>query len=278
METQIYNQEGKKTGKIQLPDAIFGARWNADLLHQVVVGFLANKRTPIAHTKDRSEVRGGGHKPWRQKGTGRARHGSSRSPLWRGGGITFGPRNDKDYSKKINKKMKIKALYIALSQKVRDGEVLFVDTLSFVDPKTAKGKTILTALSGVKGFETLVSKKSNSALIAQSDKDIAVEKSFNNMSNIEVGEVRNLNAYDILSHKYIIITEPEKAVLFFGSKGGSALGIKKEVVDDSDVSQGIMSTDQAKIASADVTQETSDSKTSTKKAPAKKAVKKVVKK
>ncbi len=231
METQVYNQEGKATGKVQLPEAIFELKWNSDLLHQVVVGFMANMRTPVAHTKDRSEVRGGGRKPWQQKGTGRARHGSSRSPLWRGGGITFGPRNDKDYSKKINKKMKVKALYIALSQKLRDGEILFVDKLSFTDPKTAQAKGILTSLSSVKGFETLVSKKKNSALIAIKEKDSAIEKSFNNISNIEVEEVRNLNAYDILSHKYIIISNPQDAIAFLGSKGGSALGIKKEAME-----------------------------------------------
>jgi large subunit ribosomal protein L4 len=227
METPVYNQEGKATGKVKLPEAIFDLKWNADLVHQVVIGMQANKRTPIAHTKNRGEVRGGGRKPWKQKGTGRARHGSRRSPIWRGGGITFGPRNDKDYSVKLNKKMKTKALYVALSQKMRDGEILFVDTLSFKAPKTAEAKGILTALSSVKGFDTLASKKKNSALFALNEKDVVVEKSFDNMGNIEVDEVRNLNALDVLTYKYIIITNPEEAVAFFDKKKKTVPSVDK---------------------------------------------------
>ena len=249
METQVYNQEGKVTGKVNLPEAIFGLKWNGDLVHQVVIGMQANKRTPIAHTKDRSDVRGGGKKPWRQKGTGRARHGSSRSPIWRGGGVTFGPRKDKDYSKKINKKMKTKALYVALSQKLRDGEILFVDAISISEPKTSEAKNILTALSSVEGFNTLISKKNNSALVALNEKDLVVEKSFDNMGNIEVDEVRNLNTLLVLTHKYIIITKPEEAVAFFGSKSESASSVNKK--------------EEVKKPKAKVT---------TKKAPAKKAV------
>ncbi|MCW9054490.1 MAG: 50S ribosomal protein L4 [Candidatus Pacebacteria bacterium] len=227
MDAKVYNQEGKEVRTISLPEQVFGLPWNADLVHQVVVAIEANARTPVAHTKDRGEVRGGGKKPWRQKGTGRARHGSSRSPLWRGGGVTFGPRNDKDYSKKINKKMRTKALYTALSQKLRDGELLFVDSFAFDAPKTAEAKKTLGALSQVAGFDTLTSKKRNSALVVTADKDPVVERSFNNFGNMEVGEVRNLNARDVLATKYVIFANPSEALSFLESKGATR---KEEVI------------------------------------------------
>src|SRR6185437_11216229 len=136
METKIYNIEGKETGKMTLPENIFGLPWNADLMHQVVVSMRSNARHSIAHTKDRGEVRGGGRKPWQQKGTGRARHGSSRSPIWKGGGVTHGPRNDKDYSQKINRQARQKALLVALSRKLTDKEIIFVDSLNIEKPRT----------------------------------------------------------------------------------------------------------------------------------------------
>src|SRR3989338_7273411 len=108
MKYQVYNQEGEKVKEMDLNPAVFEVAMNNDLVHQAVVAQAANKRKPLAHTKDKGEVRGGGKKPWKQKGTGRARHGSSRSPLWIGGGVTFGPTNERNFSKKINKKMKKK--------------------------------------------------------------------------------------------------------------------------------------------------------------------------
>src|SRR6185437_9448180 len=129
METKIYNIEGKETGKMTLPENIFGLPWNADLMHQVVVSMRSNARHSIAHTKDRGEVRGGGKKPWQQKGTGRARHGSSRSPIWKGGGVSHGPRKEKLYAKVLPKGMRRKALLVALSRKYKDGEIIFLDKL-----------------------------------------------------------------------------------------------------------------------------------------------------
>lgn len=218
METKVYNLEGKETGKVTLPESVFGLPWNDDLVHQVVVSQQSNLRTSVAHTKDRSEVRGGGKKPWRQKGTGQARHGSRRSPIWRGGGITFGPRKEKDYSKKINKKMKAKALFTALSKKLKDNEIIFVDSMIFTEPKSKKAKEVITNLSKVKGFDALNTKKKNTALFALGQKDKNTEKSFQNFGNISVDEARNMDPLDILTYKYLVVTEPENVVKFLEKK------------------------------------------------------------
>lgn len=212
MKADIYSTDGKKAGSVTLPESVFNVPWNASLMHQVVTAMQSNARTPVAHTKDRSEVRGGGKKPWRQKGTGRARHGSRRSPIWVGGGMTHGPRNEKDYSKQLNKKVRAKALAIALSQKVRDGEVLFVDSLGLSEPKAAAAKQALTVLAGTKGFEGLATKVRNAALVATVAYDRAAMKSFANFGNITVEEARNLNPVEILQHKYLILTNAAEAV------------------------------------------------------------------
>jgi large subunit ribosomal protein L4 len=212
MKVKTYNQIGQEVGTIELPERVFGAPWNADLVHQVVVSMEANARTPVAHVKDRSEVRGGGRKPWKQKGTGNARHGSIRSPLWRGGGATFGPRNDKIYTRKINKKMRSGALFAVLSQKLRDGEIMFVDKLDFSAPKTAEAKNVLKALSGIQGMDGLASKKRNATIISLGEKASNTIKSFNNFGNVEVLESRNLNPVKLLKYKYLVLENPEKSL------------------------------------------------------------------
>jgi len=218
MESKVYNQNGKETGKVVLPEGVFGAKWNNDLVHQVVVSIQGNARTPVAHTKDRSEVAGGGRKPWKQKGTGRARHGSRRSPIWIGGGVTHGPRNEKNYSKKINKKMKIGALYSVLSKKFADNEILFIDTLNLDEKKSAFAKKILQDLSKISGFDGLSTKRKNTALIATYGKNDNIYKSFSNFGNIAIEEARNLNPVDILNYKYLIISEPKESINFLSSK------------------------------------------------------------
>ena len=208
METKIYNMQGKETGKMNLPENIFGLPWNADLVHHVVTAMQSNARPNVAHTKDRGEVRGGGKKPWQQKGTGRARHGSSRSPIWKGGGVTHGPRNEKDYTKKINRQQKQKALLIALSRKMKDGEIIFVDSLELAAPKAKNARAVLSGLSQA----GLGYKRKNAALIALPAAHTATMKSFGNFGNIEVMSVANLNPVAVLGYKYLVIADPQAAV------------------------------------------------------------------
>lgn len=218
METQIYNQKGKSVGKLELPESIFGLPWNGDLVHQVVTAMQANARTPVAHTKDRSEIRGGGRKPWKQKGTGRARHGSSRSPIWVGGGVAHGPRNEKSYEQKINKKMKAKALYTVLSEKLRKGQIIFLEELNLKNIKTKDAVSILNDLSKVSGFEKIVGGKKPNTYISIPAKGDVVKKSFANIQTVEVDEVRNMNPVDLLAFRYIIISQPKESIAFLGGK------------------------------------------------------------
>lgn len=221
MEATLFNAKGEKAGTIDVPQSLFGLAWNADLVHQVVTSMQDNARTSTAHTKDRGEVRGGGKKPWKQKGTGRARHGSSRSPIWKGGGVTHGPRNEKDYTRKINQKMRQKALLVTLSRKMKDGEVIFIDSLRMEKPRAKEAKSILTALA--REFNGL-SKRKNAALIALPSADMATMKSFSNFGHIVVDDVRNLNPVTVLSAKYLIITDPTVAFQTLSKK----IVVKKE--------------------------------------------------
>ncbi len=222
MEATIYTQGGKTKGKIDLPAAVFDVAWNADMVHQVLTSMQMSSRHPYAHAKDRGEVSGGGKKPWQQKGTGRARHGSIRSPLWRGGGVAGGPNKERNFSRKVNRTMKTKALYAILSKKLKDGELLFVENFNFASPKTKEAKDILTSLSSIKGFEAIGSKKKNAAVIGLPVKNIVVEKSFRNIGSVSVEEVRNFNPVTLLSAKYVVFSEPEKSVALLTSKSAVA--------------------------------------------------------
>lgn len=222
METKVFTQEGKESGKVTLPESVFGVAWNADLVHEVVVSMQSNARGSTAHTKDRGEVRGGGKKPWKQKGTGRARHGSRRSPIWTGGGVSHGPRNEKDYSKKINKKVRSKALAITLSKKFADGEMIFVDSLTFAEPKAADAKKAFIAIANGSANEAMARKRKNAALVVLADRDESIELSFRNFGNIEVAQAKDINPVDLLTYKYIVMTEPAKALLTLESRIGTA--------------------------------------------------------
>lgn len=212
MEGIVYNQEGEKTSSVTLPTSIFGVKWNPDLVHQVVSSLSSSARSGTAHTKNRGEVRGGGKKPWRQKGTGRARHGSIRSPLWVGGGVSHGPRSEKNYSRKVNKKMKRAALASVLSAKLRDKELLFVDFLAIPEIKTREARAVLANLAQILGYEGMAKKKTNAALIALPEKNPSVEKSFRNIGTVAVMEARNLNILDVLKYKYLVIIAPVESV------------------------------------------------------------------
>jgi len=210
MKLDIYNREGKISGALEVPEAVFGLPWNADLVHQVIVSMQSNQRRNTAKTKNRSEVAGGGKKPWKQKGTGRARHGSIRSPLWKGGGVTHGPTNERVYDKKINQKMKTKALYTILSQKVRDGELLLVDDLGVKDIKTKVVQTSINKLAKIKGFEKLNYKSGRRALFSVPTHNEKLLKSLRNIPSVAIEEWRNLNSLLVSTYKYLVIVAPEK--------------------------------------------------------------------
>jgi large subunit ribosomal protein L4 len=215
---KVYNQSGKEVSEVKLPANVFGLSWNADLVHQVITSMLSDSRVIYAHTKTRGQVSGGGKKPWQQKGTGRARHGSTRSPIWVHGGIAHGPNGLKNYGRKINKKMKIKALYHILSRKLKDGEILFVDKFEIAKPKTTQALEILKSLSKIKTSSDILNKKNNSAIIAISGKKQAFEKSFANIGNVKVDEVRNINPVDLLNMKYLVIENPVESIKFISDK------------------------------------------------------------
>jgi large subunit ribosomal protein L4 len=212
MNTKIYTRDGAESGSLELPESVFGVAWNPDLVHEVVVGMQANSRAGTAHTKDRSEVRGGGAKPWKQKGTGRARHGSRRSPIWTGGGVTFGPRNEKIFSVKINKKVKTKALACVLSKKLADNEVFFVDSLAMEAPKTKDAKAVIAALAKGTGTESLATKRKNAAIVVLADRSQATEKSFRNFGNMEVVMAKDINPVELLTYKYVVVADAASSV------------------------------------------------------------------
>lgn len=212
MESKIYNQKGQEVGMVNAPASIFGLKWNADLVHQVATSLYANERPGLAHTKGRGEVQGGGRKPWRQKGTGRARHGSTRSPIWVGGGVTHGPNKDKNYKKKINKKMKIQSFFMVLSDKFKKGNILFIDKIELKNIKTKDASEIALALSKIKGFEKLGQMKKTAAELILPGKNAVLLKSFRNIPSIYINQIGNLNTLEILRHKLLILVDAEKCI------------------------------------------------------------------
>jgi len=204
----VYNQEGKEVSELKLNEAIFNLPWNADLVHQAVRIALANQRQVLASTKDRSEVSGGGRKPWRQKGTGRARHGSIRSPLWKGGGITFGPTKERNFKLKINKKMARKAFLTALSTKAKDSELLVLDDLKLSVPKTKEMAKIMKNFPQVK-TSLLVLLDRRSLGEGGANKNENLKRAGRNLPNLGIINIDNLNILDILKYKHLIFTKDD---------------------------------------------------------------------
>jgi len=190
----VFNMEGKQVGELELNDAIFGVEVNQDLMHKVVVSQLANRRQGTVATKNRAAVRGGGRKPWRQKGTGRARQGSIRSPQWVGGGVVFGP-TPRDYSYRLPKKARRAALKSALSAKVEAGNIIVLDQLTVEEPKTKVMANMFKALDVQK------------PLVITAEWDTNVELSTRNIPGAVVAKSQGLNVYDILNSQKVVITK-----------------------------------------------------------------------
>ena len=219
IKVNVYNQKGESVGDMKLSDKVFGVKANEVLVHQVMVAQMGNERQVLAHTKGRSEVRGGGRKPWRQKGTGRARAGSIRSPIWRGGGVTFGPKSDKNYSKNINKKMRQKAMFMVLSDKVKGESLVVLDDLKVEEYKTKVFDKILSglekkvlkkkdvkkqAVSKEKGKKEVKTKRS--VLIINDKKNDKVKRSSSNLRGVKIINLENINILDLLKYRDLIVT------------------------------------------------------------------------
>ena len=196
----VYNMEGKEVGAIELNDAVFGVEVNEHLVHMAVVAQLANKRQGTQKAKTRSEVSGGGRKPWRQKGTGHARQGSTRAPQWTGGGVVFAP-TPRDYTIRLNKKEKRLALKSVLTNCVNENKFIVLDELKFDEIKTKKMQAVLDALNV------------SNALIVLNENDANVVKSARNIANVQTALTNTINVYDILKYNTVVVTKAAVATI-----------------------------------------------------------------
>jgi large subunit ribosomal protein L4 len=227
MQVTVYTTQGKKAKTLEVPENIFGAKWNADLVSQVLYSQASNRRAGTAHTKTRGEVRGGGKKPWQQKGTGRARHGSSRSPIWKGGGVTFGPRNDKDYKKTIPRGMKVAALFSLLSAKLKSGKVIFVDTIPTQNGKTSMADETMKGLASIEGFKTLCWKKPNNVYMTINNGDDITKRAFRNLPYMTLHAMEDLNPLDLANSRYLVIANPEETIAYLSAKTNAKVKAKE---------------------------------------------------
>lgn len=203
MNINVFNLKGETVGTVDVPERIFGVEPNEGLVHEAVVAQMVNARAVIAHTKDRGEVRGGGRKPWKQKGTGRARHGSRRSPLWSGGGVTFGPTSERVFGVKMNRKARRKALYMVLSDKVAHERFVVVDDFAFEVPKTSVMASALKALPQASGRTLLVVDAANRA----------VRLGARNVPMTETIAPNSVNVVDVLKATRMVISKSDLDIL-----------------------------------------------------------------
>lgn len=192
-KVKIYKLDGSVVGELTLATEIFDVVGNQGLIHEASLAQSLNARQPLAHTKTRADVRGGGKKPWKQKGTGRSRHGSIRSPIWKGGGVTFGPTKEKKYARKINKKMNRSAIFSVLSRKMEDKEIKIIDGFDREIKKSKEWGKILNKIIGLKSRVLLVPASTNN-----------IHQSVANIRNVDAVSAKSLNVYDLLKHKNIV--------------------------------------------------------------------------
>ncbi|MBN1585224.1 50S ribosomal protein L4 [Candidatus Uhrbacteria bacterium] len=195
VKANIYDQKGQAIGERELPEKVFGVPVRPELVHEVLVSIEASARQPLAHTKTRGEVRGGGKKPWRQKGTGRARHGSTRSPIWVGGGITFGPRKERDYGRKVNRKMKQLAFVMSLSDKAAEGRIALVESFGIRDGKTKETVGLVGNLP-VQG----------KALVLTAGRDEMLARSARNLRLVRYAGVGDVSLKQVLDADWLVTT------------------------------------------------------------------------
>jgi large subunit ribosomal protein L4 len=207
VKTNVYNQSGEIVSELKLSDKVFAVKINEDLIHQAMVTQAANERQVLAHTKTKSEVRGGGKKPWKQKGTGRARAGSSRSPIWIGGGVTFGPRKDRNFSKKINKKMKQKAITMIFTDRLAENNLAVIDKIEMKEFSTKKFNDFVKKIENVFPNENKTKKSKRSILFVNDIKDEKVVLSSRNLVGFDIINLENINIIDLLKYKNLVITE-----------------------------------------------------------------------
>ena len=194
-KVKVYNMQAKEVGQVNLPDELFAVEYNEPLIHEVIVAYNANQRQGNKSALTRSEVRGHAKKPWRQKGTGHARQGSSKGPQWKGGGIVFAPK-PRDFSKKVNKQKKRYALLSAISTKLAQNEVTVLDKFAFDEIKTKNAKAFVDAF-----------KFDGSVLVVNDVNDVNIKKSTANLPNLNIAEIDDLNVYQVVSNKNVVLTQ-----------------------------------------------------------------------